>query len=97
MVLVAFGNVADFDTNLAFVRHVLAMDTITVGGRPGAAHDPDVTWRAITTPMLQTAAYLAIIAWEGLALLGLLLLHLPSRDWDEPGAGAQDSTRAMAG
>jgi predicted small integral membrane protein len=65
MALVAFGNITDFDTNRQFVRHVLAMDT-TFG-------DPDLMWRAIESPALQDAAYIAIIVWEVLTALVLLL------------------------
>ncbi|ARF58677.1 DUF2165 domain-containing protein [Streptomyces gilvosporeus] len=54
--LVAFGNITDYGTNREFVRHVLAMDT--------TFRDPDLMWRSITSPALQDAAYLAIIAWE---------------------------------
>ena len=62
--LVAFGNITDFGTNQQFVRHVLAMDT--------TFKDDDLMWRAITSTALQDAAYIAIIAWEGLAALVLL-------------------------
>ncbi|MTE17855.1 DUF2165 family protein [Streptomyces sp. TRM43335] len=65
MALVAFGNITDFDTNREFVRHVLAMDT--------TFRDPDLMWRAIESPALQDAAYVAIIAWETLTALVLLL------------------------
>ncbi|GAA2416319.1 hypothetical protein GCM10010420_53160 [Streptomyces glaucosporus] len=65
MVLVAFGNITDFDTNRQFVRHVLAMDT--------TFEDPDLMWRAIESPALQDAAYVAIIVWETLTALVLLL------------------------
>ncbi|POX41422.1 hypothetical protein C3486_09315 [Streptomyces sp. Ru73] len=56
MALVAFGNITDFDTNRAFVQHVLAMDT--------TFKDPDLMWRAVTSRSLQDAAYVAIIVWE---------------------------------
>ncbi|MEV3987566.1 DUF2165 domain-containing protein [Streptomyces sp. NPDC049837] len=56
MVLVAFGNITDFGTNQQFVQHVLAMDT--------TFKDPQLMWRAVTSPALQNAAYLAIIVWE---------------------------------
>ena len=45
--LVAFGSITDFGTNLQFVRHVIAMDTTNFGAEPGTALDPDVMWRAI--------------------------------------------------
>ncbi|MBY8847715.1 DUF2165 domain-containing protein [Saccharothrix sp. MB29] len=64
MTLVVFGNVTDYETNHAFVRHVLAMDT-TFGS-------PNTSWRAITSPALVTAAYVLIIAWEAVTALVLL-------------------------
>jgi predicted small integral membrane protein len=67
--LVAFGNLTDYGTNEAFVRHVLAMDTSNFGAEPGRNLDDDVMWRAITNETLQDIAYLAIIAWECLAAL----------------------------
>lgn len=62
--LVAFNNLTDDGANFAFVRHVLAMDTIFA--------DSQARWRAIDTPALWHAAYLIIIALELLtaALLG---------------------------
>jgi predicted small integral membrane protein len=54
--VVAFGNITDYGTNLAFVQHVLAMDTIF----PGST----IHYRAITSPSLQHAAYALIIATE---------------------------------
>jgi predicted small integral membrane protein len=56
--LAAFGNVTDYGTNLAFVQHVLAMDTIFP--------ESTIRWRAVTSPGLQLAAYLLIIAAEAL-------------------------------
>ncbi|CAL9312278.1 DUF2165 domain-containing protein [Streptomyces sp. NPDC050585] len=64
MALVAFGNITDFGTNQQFVRHVLAMDT--------TFKDPDLMWRAVESPALQDAAYVAIIVWETLTALVLL-------------------------
>jgi predicted small integral membrane protein len=54
--LVVFNNLTDFDSNYQFVRHVLTMDT-TLPGNHGM-------WRALPSPALQLAFYLAIIAWE---------------------------------
>lgn len=62
--LVVLGNVTDYDSNWAFVQHVMAMDTIFP--------DSQLKWRAITDPTLQTAAYLAIIATEALTCLAFL-------------------------
>ena len=56
--LVAFGNLTDYGTNLAFVQHVLAMDSIFPGSR--------ITYRAITSPALQHIGYAIIIAAESL-------------------------------
>ncbi|WP_418961561.1 DUF2165 domain-containing protein [Streptomyces tritici] len=64
MTLVAFGNITDFGTNQQFVQHVLSMDT--------TFKDPDLMWRAIESPALQNAAYVAIIVWETLAAVVLL-------------------------
>jgi len=55
--LVTFGNLTDYNTNYAFVQHVLAMDTIF----PFST----IKYRAITDPTLQRAAYALIIAVEG--------------------------------
>jgi predicted small integral membrane protein len=54
--LVAYGNLADYDANWAFVRHVLAMDTVFP--------DNPLKSRAITDPAWQRSAYAAIIAVE---------------------------------
>ena len=54
--LVTFGNLTDYNTNFAFVTHVLSMDTIF----PFSA----IRYRAITDPALHHAAYGAIIAIE---------------------------------
>ena len=53
---VTFGNITDYGTNFAFVRHVLAMDTIFP--------DSGIRYRAITNPALHHAAYWLIIAAE---------------------------------
>ncbi|MCP3801676.1 DUF2165 domain-containing protein [Allokutzneria sp. A3M-2-11 16] len=55
-VLIVLGNVTDYGTNEQFVVHVLAMDT--------TFNDPDVMWRAITSPAVVTIAYVLIIVWE---------------------------------
>lgn len=54
--LVAFGNITDYGTNFAFVRHVLAMDTIFPDAR--------IRYRAVTSVPLQHAAYVLIIATQ---------------------------------
>ncbi|MCE6994293.1 DUF2165 domain-containing protein [Saccharothrix sp. S26] len=64
MGLVVLGNVTDYDTNHAFVQHVLAMDT-TFGS-------PNTSWRAITSPAAVTAVYVLIILWEAVTALVLV-------------------------
>ncbi|MDR7085201.1 putative small integral membrane protein [Aeromicrobium panaciterrae] len=59
--LVAIGNITDFDSNQAFVHHVLEMDT--------TFNDPDVMWRAIESDTLQDIGYIGIIAFETLTAL----------------------------
>ena len=59
--LAAFGNITDYDTNWAFVQHVLSMDTI--------GPTTTIKYRAIDNRVLQTAAYLTIIAAEALTAI----------------------------
>lgn len=61
LTLVALGNVTDYGSNFAFVRHVLSMDTVFEGST--------LTWRAITAPWAHHAAYWIIILWEAAAAL----------------------------
>ncbi len=72
MLLVVLGNVTDFGTNQAFVANVLEMDTTNFGQPEGVGLDPDVMWRAVVSPTLHAAAYVAIIAWEALTAAVLL-------------------------
>src|SRR5262249_57811929 len=73
---VTFDNLTDYQTNYAFVRHVLSMDATP----PGNA----LMYRSISSPALWEAAYALIIAGEGATALGfagaaaLLLRHLRS-------------------
>jgi predicted small integral membrane protein len=62
--LVAFGNVADYGSNFAFVQHVMTMDTVFEANRG--------SYRAIAAPWAHHAAYAAIIATE--AAVGLLCI-----------------------
>jgi predicted small integral membrane protein len=64
MFLVALGNITDPDTNEAFVRHVLSMDT--------TFQDKDIMWRAITSKTVQDIGYVGIIVWESLTAAVLL-------------------------
>ena len=59
LTLVAFGNITDYGSNLVFVQHVLAMDTIFPNAR--------IHYRAVHAPVLQHMAYLLIISAEALA------------------------------
>jgi predicted small integral membrane protein len=59
--LVTFGNVTDYNTNFAFVEHVLSMDTIFAFST--------IKYRAITGPTLHHAAYDLIIAVEAVIAL----------------------------
>src|SRR5215471_1836128 len=86
--LVAFGNITDYDTNFAFVQHVLSMDSIF----PGST----ITYRAITSPALHHAAYATIIAAEALtavlcwigAIALLRRLHAPAPGFNRAKAWA---------
>lgn len=61
--LVAFNNLADYNSNYEFVRHTLSMDT--------TFPDNALKGRAITSPSVWTLAYGAIILAE--AAIGLVL------------------------
>lgn len=54
--LVVFNNVTDYGSNLAYVRHVLSMDTTFPGN--------DGLWRRIESPLAHHLAYALIIACE---------------------------------
>jgi predicted small integral membrane protein len=54
--LVSVDNIIDYDTNFAFVQHVLSMDTTFPGNK--------LMWRAITRDWVHHAAYASIIAAE---------------------------------
>ena len=54
--VVAFGNVADYWTNFAFVTHVLDMDQLP--------KESSIRWRAITSVRFHHAIYVLIIATE---------------------------------
>ena len=59
--LVAFGNITDYGTNLAFVNHDLSMDTVFP--------DTTIKHRAIENLALHHAAYILIIGAETLAAI----------------------------
>jgi predicted small integral membrane protein len=58
---VVFNNVTDYGANYQFVRHTLMMDS-TFPGNHGM-------WRAVNQPLLHTAFYVSIIAWEIVTML----------------------------
>jgi predicted small integral membrane protein len=86
--LVAFGNVTDYNTNFAFVQHVMSMDTIY----PFST----IRYRAISAPALHHAAYAAIIAAQAatavLCWIGAVLLAVQIR----ADAGAFNRAKAFA-
>jgi len=63
--IVAYDNIVDYGSNYEFVRHVLSMDTTFPNNVLIA--------RAILDPRVWTAAYVAIIAVEGLTSLLLIV------------------------
>ncbi|MEN0106751.1 MAG: DUF2165 domain-containing protein [Pseudomonas sp.] len=71
LLLVSVNNLLDFDTNFAFVQHVLAMDTLS--------GSTALNGRAISSPTLHLAAYGLIISAEIVA--GLCCLAGALRLW----------------
>jgi predicted small integral membrane protein len=59
--LVVFNNITDYNSNYQFVRHVLMMDSNSLGN-----HE---MWRATNSPEWHTAFYVSIIAWEAIVML----------------------------
>jgi predicted small integral membrane protein len=89
--VVAFGNITDYGTNYAFVQHVMSMDTLFP--------TTTITYRAITDPAVQSAAYALIIATEcvvaALCWIGALILLFRCRG---PGSAFnRGKTVAIAG
>ena len=79
IILVAFGNITDFDVNQRFVQHVLAMDTTNLGQPPGTGLDSNVMWRAFNSATLQNAVYVGIVIWElaaGVVLAASLVMDV---------------------
>jgi predicted small integral membrane protein len=78
-VVVGYDNLVDYDSNWAFVQHVLSMDTVFPDNATRAS-------RAITNPTFQRVAYATIIAAEwafGLVCLaGAWRLFRARRDRD---------------
>src|ERR1700692_1647429 len=75
LTLVTFGNLTDYDTNFAFVQHVLAMDTIFATST--------ITYRAVTNPVLHHVAYGLIIMTQAIvsALCWIGVFRLLRRVW----------------
>ncbi|HEX7815169.1 DUF2165 domain-containing protein [Dyella sp.] len=84
--LVAFGNITDYGSNLVFVQHVLAMDSIF----PNAA----IHYRAIRSVPLQHVVYLLIILGEALA--AMLCWWGVGRLWRRRGSAAAVFERAKS-
>ncbi len=84
LLVVAFNNVTDPNSNYQFVRHVLSMDTTF----PGNA----LMYRAIHAPAIHKVFYAAIVGWEALCclLIGAGALRL----WKARGAPAAEWKKA---
>ncbi|WP_313675255.1 DUF2165 domain-containing protein [Mycolicibacterium sp.] len=94
MLLVAFGNITDFDTNRDFVEHVMSMDTTNFGNDPGIGLDRDVMWHAITSPVAHTIGYIGVIAWE--SLTALILVAAAVQWFRSLKTGGFDRARSLA-
>lgn len=73
MLLVALGNITDYETNYAFVERVLAMDTTNFGQGQDVNLDPDIMWRAIDNPVVANIGYIGLIIVEAIAGIVLLI------------------------
>lgn len=93
ILLVAFGNITDFETNQAFVHHVLSMDTTNFGAPVGQRLDSAVMWHAVGSSPLQNAAYVGIIAWE---LLAGVVLAAATISWFAGSVRRRTRARALA-
>ena len=84
--VVTFGNITDFATNYDSVQRVLSMES--------TFKSPNLMWRAINDPALQSQAYWLIIGWQGATAffcwLGTLRLLVAC------GGSADDFDRAKA-
>jgi predicted small integral membrane protein len=91
LTLVTFGNLTDYDTNFAFVQHVLAMDTIFATST--------VTYRAVTNPVLHHVAYGLIIATQAIvsALCWIGVFRLLRRLWADALTFNRAKNLAIAG
>ena len=88
--LVAFGNITDYGTNLAFVVHVLSMDTLFP--------DTTIRYRAITSQALHHAAYILIIVAEVIAAISCWVASFQMvRTISDPAAFNRAKTLAVVG
>ncbi len=56
-----FNNLADYDSNYQFIRHVLMMDSTFPDNRG--------MWRAVNNPAWHTVFYVTIIGWEAVTMI----------------------------
>ena len=89
--LVVYGHVVEPAVNLAFVQHVLSMDTILP--------DSGIADRSITDPVLQRGAFTLIVVAEALTalLLWIGVALMLARLQAPRGAFARAKTWAIAG
>ncbi len=59
--VVVFNNITDYNSNYQFVRHVLTMDSNSLGN-----HE---MWHAMNSPAWHTTFYISIISWESIVML----------------------------
>src|SRR3984957_8826521 len=59
--ILVLNNITDYGSNYEFVRHVLMMDPTFSGTH--------LMWRASNSPLVHTAFYIGIIAWESVTML----------------------------
>lgn len=85
--LIALNNVLDYRINLAFVEHVLRMDTTLPASR--------LEWRALTSPVVHLGAYAGIVVWEAVAAI-LLWTGAVSLVRAALGAGPYEPARRLA-
>ncbi len=86
LLLVAFNNVTDYDSNFQFVKNVLNMSTTFPGNK--------LMWRAIDSPAVHHAFYASIILWE-LAAGAVIALGVKQL-WAARGGSAAVWQRAKA-
>jgi predicted small integral membrane protein len=59
--ILVLNNITDYGSNYEFVRHVLMMDSTLPGNH--------LMWRAVNAPLVHTAFYIGIIAWESVTMV----------------------------